>query len=320
MSADPNAPLFVISDEDDVEYNDDPAVAQVKVNLAVAEQIQQERAKQRRLKREERKVWAEVDRLRQEIKEAEREWKELEEAEVERLTQEKEKLEEENRVEQQCAVALHGLERVAEWRRAALAVLPPEAGLSQAPPQKPERTAKGVDQGPGIIIPEKNCMHCIMWETLCQWDPEGCARSCKLCRQLKKPCRRFEGPSEKGKQRAEDEGEGVGPSKRSRVRLTMEWTERRWAEVEDPQVGSRVIEALWALNAHLGEIQAKMVTGQEAVSESARLLRCSVISNLCQIEMTLAVWRDWSQEEGEPEVKGSGEAEESGEQAEERTE
>ena len=99
MSADPNTPLFVISDGDDVEYDDNPAVAQVKANLAVVEQIQWERAKQRRLEREEQKAWAEVDRLRQKIEEVEREQKELEEAEVERLTQEKEKLEEQNRAE-----------------------------------------------------------------------------------------------------------------------------------------------------------------------------------------------------------------------------
>ena len=92
----------------------------------------------------------------------------------------------------------------------ALAALPPEAGLSWAPPQKLERTAKGVDQGPGIVIPEKNCTHCVVRETLCRWDPEGHARSCKLCRQLKKPCQRFEELKEKGKQRAEDEGEGAG--------------------------------------------------------------------------------------------------------------
>ena len=48
-----------------------------------------------------------------------------------------------------------------------------------------------------------------------------------------------------------------------------EQTERRWTEAEDPQVGSRVIEALWALNAHLGEIQAELVASREAVSESA---------------------------------------------------
>ena len=39
-------------------------------------------------------------------------------------------------------------------------------------------------------------------------------------------------------------------------------------EAEDPQVGSQVIEALWALNTHLGEVQAEMVTSQEATSES----------------------------------------------------
>ena len=51
-----------------------------------------------------------------EIKEAERQWRELEEAEVERLTQEKERLEEEKRAEQQQAAALRGSERAAEWR------------------------------------------------------------------------------------------------------------------------------------------------------------------------------------------------------------
>ena len=42
-----------------------------------------------------------------------------------------------------------------------------------------------------------------------------------------------------------------------------------------------------------------------------------MIYNLCRIEMTLVVQRDQSQEEGELEVKGSGEAEELGGQAEE---
>ena len=49
-------------------------------------------------------------RLRQEIKEAEREQRELEEAELGQLTWEKEQLEEEKRVEQQHAAVLHGLE------------------------------------------------------------------------------------------------------------------------------------------------------------------------------------------------------------------
>ena len=150
---------------------------------------------------------------------------------------------------------------------------------------------------------------------MCRWDPEGHARSCQLCQQLKKPCRRFEEPTEKEKRRAEDEGEGAGPSKRPRVGPLSEQT-----EVEDPQVGSQVIEALWALNPCLGEIKAKLVAGQETASESMQLLRCSMIYNLCRIKMTLAVQRDQSWEEGELEVEGSGEAEESGERAEEQTE
>ena len=195
---------------------------------------------------------------------------------------------------------------------AALVASPPEAGLSQAPPQKPERTVKGADQGPGIIIPEKNCTCCVAWETLCWWDPEGCAWSCKLCRQLKKPCWRFEELKEKGKRRVEDEGKGAGPSKRPRVGLLLEQM-----EVKDPQVGSQVVEALCALNARLGLIQAELVASWEAVLESAWLLHWSVIYNLHWIEMTMVVWRDWSREEGEPEVNGLGEAEELGEQVEE---
>ena len=84
-------------------------------------------------------------------------------------------------------------------------------------------------------------------------------------------------------------------------------------------MGSCVVEALWALNAHLGKIQAEMVASQEAASENMRLLHRSMVYNLHWIEMMLAVRRDRSQEEGEPEVEGSGEAEESGERAEERT-
>ena len=82
-------------------------------------------------------------------------------------------------------------------------------------------------------------------------------------------------------------------------------------------MGSRVVEALWALNAHLGEIQAELVTSWEAASESVQLLCQSMIYNLRWIEMMLAMQRDQSQGEGESEVKGSGEAEELGGQAEE---
>ena len=63
-----------------------------------------------------------------------------------------------------------------------------------------------------------------------------------------------------------------------------------------------------------------MVAGWEAASESARLLCCSIVYNLRRIEMMLAVRRDRSQESGELEVEGLGEAEESGERAEEWTE
>ena len=119
-----------------------------------------------------------------------------------------------------------------------LVASPPEAGPSWAPPQKPERTTKGVDWGLGIIIPEKNCTWCVTREMLCQWDPEGRMWSCQLCQQLKKPCWRFEELTEKGKRRAEDEGKGEGPSKRLRVRPLLEQMEQRWMEVRDPQVGS----------------------------------------------------------------------------------
>ena len=61
MSADPNTPLFVISDRDNVKYEDDPTVTQAKVNLMAAECVQQERIEQRRLERAEWKVWAEAE-------------------------------------------------------------------------------------------------------------------------------------------------------------------------------------------------------------------------------------------------------------------
>ena len=192
----------------------------------VVERVQQERAEQRRLEREEWKAQAEAERLTWEIEEAERKQRELEETELEQLTLE-ERLEEEMHIEQQHMVVLHGSERAVEWRQVVLAVSPPEAGPSRAPPQKPERTTKGVDCGPGIVIPKKNCVQCIMRESLCWWDTEGCTWSCWLCQQLNKPCQRFKELMEKGKRRAEDKGESEGPSKRPRVGLTSEQTEQR---------------------------------------------------------------------------------------------
>ena len=37
MSADPNTPLFEFSDGDDIMYEDDPAMTQVKANLMAVE-------------------------------------------------------------------------------------------------------------------------------------------------------------------------------------------------------------------------------------------------------------------------------------------
>ena len=60
-----------------------------------------------------------------------------------------------------------------------------------------------------------------------------------------------------------------------------------------------------------------MVASQEATSESMQLLHQLVTYNLHRIKMTLAVQREQSWEEGELEVWGSGEAEESERQVEE---
>ena len=108
MSADPNTPLFKISDGDEIEYEVNPAITQAKANLSAVERIQREKAEQRRLEREGWKVWVEVERLIWEIEEAERQQRELEEVELEWLMQEKERLEEEKWVEQWCAAEASG--------------------------------------------------------------------------------------------------------------------------------------------------------------------------------------------------------------------
>ena len=53
MSADHNTPLFEISNGDDMTYEDDPAIIQARANLVVVEHVQQEKAEQKRLEREE---------------------------------------------------------------------------------------------------------------------------------------------------------------------------------------------------------------------------------------------------------------------------
>ena len=95
MSANPNTPLFEISDGDNIVYEDNPAIIQVRANLVAAEHIQQEKTEQRRLEREEQRVEAEAERLKGEIEEVERMQRELKEVELRRLAQKKERLEEE---------------------------------------------------------------------------------------------------------------------------------------------------------------------------------------------------------------------------------
>ena len=63
-------------------YEDDLTVIQVRANLVAAEQVQQEKAEQGRLEREEWRAQVEVERLRGEIEEVERRWRELEEVEL----------------------------------------------------------------------------------------------------------------------------------------------------------------------------------------------------------------------------------------------
>ena len=63
---------------------------------------------------------------------------------------------------------------------------------------------------------------------------------------------------------------------------------------KDSQMGSHIVEALWALNTCLGAIESELVTSQETALESMWLLRCSLIYNMRWIEMTLAVQRERS--------------------------
>ena len=108
MSADHNTLLFEISNRDDATYEDNPAVIQARANLMAAERVQQEKAEQKQLEREERRVWVEVEKLKGEIEEVEKRRRELEEAEMRRLAQEKDRLEKE--VEEQRGVQLHRAE------------------------------------------------------------------------------------------------------------------------------------------------------------------------------------------------------------------
>ena len=100
---------------------------------------------------------------------------------------------------------------------------PLEAGLSRAPLRQPERSTKGADCRLGIVIPEKNCARCVVWEALCLWELMGHTQSC----QLKKLCWRFEETVMEGKWRVEGKR---GP--RKRLRVVMEGAEVQVEETE----------------------------------------------------------------------------------------
>ena len=155
-------------------------VIQARANFTAAERVQQEKAEQKQLEREEWRAWAEAEKLKGEIEGAEKRRRELKGAEVRRLAQEKDCLEKE--VEEQRGAQLCGADRAAEQRRATLVVpSPPKAGPSRTPLGQPERSMRGVDHEPGIVIPEKNCAWCVARETLCLWKLAGHAQSCQLC-------------------------------------------------------------------------------------------------------------------------------------------
>ena len=75
MSANEPEALFVLDNEDE-NFEEDPAVIKMRENSAMAERVQQEHLEHRRLERAQ--LW--VEKLWREVEEAEKERKELEEA------------------------------------------------------------------------------------------------------------------------------------------------------------------------------------------------------------------------------------------------
>ena len=160
---------------------------------------------------------------------------------------------------------LRGAERAVEQRRVALVALsPPEAGLSRAPPGQPKRSATGVDHKPGIVIPENNCAWCIARQMLCLWKLARRAQSCQLCQQLKKPCQRFEEMVMEGKWRAEGER---ASRKMPRVVVEemevwaeeMERAERSQKEDSVLQLRAEVARAIWQLSECLSSVTEELV-------------------------------------------------------------
>ena len=136
----------------------------------------------------------------------------------------------------------------AEWQWAALEASSTQAGPSGATMERAGQTTSQVEQGPGIIILEKNCMCCVQ-ETLCLWELNSHAWSCWLCGQLKKPCRWLGTPMAEGKQKVEGERE---PSKRGRGGVEeMDGVEWRGEEDRVDQMDVGVAETLWAIDVGL---------------------------------------------------------------------
>ena len=190
---------------------------------------------------------------------------------------------------------------------------------------------RGVDYEPGIVIPKKNCARCIVRQMLCLWKPAGRAWSCQLCRQLKKPCWRFEEMVTEGKWRAEGER---GSRKRPRITAEeievraeemevraeeTERAERSWKEDSGLLLGAEVARAIWQRSEHLSSVVEELAASQEAMVEELRLLCQVLVCNLRWIKMAFE-GRGSREEEGKSEVEGAEAVEELERQVKERAE
>ena len=84
MSANELEALFML-DNDDNNYEEDPAIIRARENLVLVEKVQQEWVEQKRLERAQLQAEDEAERLWKKVEEVEKEWRELGEAEVKRL-------------------------------------------------------------------------------------------------------------------------------------------------------------------------------------------------------------------------------------------
>ena len=173
---------------------------------------------------------------------------------------------------------------------------PPEASPSRTPLGQPERSVRGAEHEPGIVIPEKNCARCIARQTLCLWKLARRAQSCQLCQQLKKPCWRFEEMVMEGKRKAEGK---KGTRKRPRVMAEeTERAERGRKEDSGLLLGAKVARAIWQLGDRLASVAEELAASQEAMAEESRLLCCVLVHNLRRIEMAFEGLGGREEEEG----------------------